>query len=213
MYDEIIRSGANLRSIFNTTNVSYLLLDTSYNIIALNQQMKEIYINVAGISLNEGDNLIELLLPEKRETAKKTYDKVVQTNQSEDYETAYEKDGSFKYFMANVKPIHDGQRVIGICISAVDITEQKKLTLDLLSHVKAIEERNKKLQEIAWLQSHGVRAPLARMMGLIDLLNNHENNDMDERTILNYIVLSANELDQLIQDITDKVYLSDNPYD
>ncbi len=130
------RSEANLKSIFDTTNVSYLLLDTSYKIIALNQQMKDVYINVAGVKMKEGDNLIELLLPEKKEDTKALYDAVVQTNRSEDYETTYEKNGTFTHLLANVKPIHDGKKVIGICISAIDITE-RKTTYDELKKSEA----------------------------------------------------------------------------
>src|SRR5258708_10504788 len=168
--------------------------------------MRNVYIDVGGVDLKEGDNLIELMLPEKRETAKTVYDRTVRENRSEDYETAYEKDGAFRHFLANVKPIHDGTKVIGICISTIDITERKKMTLDLLSHVNAIEEQNKKLREIAWIQSHVVRAPLARLMGLIDLITNYENNDMEDHTILNYILISAKELDEIVKSISDKVY-------
>jgi len=206
IHDDLIKSEANLKSIFDTTNVSYLLLDTHYKVIALNQQMKEVYINVAGLKLEEGDNLIELLLPEKRETAKATYDEVIRSNQSKDYETTYGTGSTQRHFMANVKPIHDGKTVIGICISSIDITERKKMTLDLLNHVNAIEEQNKTLREIAWVQSHLVRAPLSRIMGLIDLFTNHENSDADKRKILNYIVVSANELDEIVKDISDKVF-------
>jgi len=208
--DELIRSEANLKSIFDTTNVSYLLLDTDYKIMALNQQMKDVYIDVANIELKEGNNLIGLLIPEKRESAKAVYDKVMQNNRSEDYETSYKKNGDYRHFMANVKPIYNGQMVIGICISSIDITEHKKLTLDLLSHVNEIEEQNKKLREIAWIQSHVVRAPLARLMGLIDLFNNQENDDEEKRTILSYILISANELDDIVKSVSDKIHIEDD---
>lgn len=211
IYDELLKSEANLRSMFDTTSVSFLLMDASYKIIALNQQMKDGYVAAAGLDLAEGDDLIEAMLPEKRAAAKVVYDRVMQTNSAENYETSYEKDGIHTHFFANVKPIRDGIKVIGVCISALDITERKKMTLDLLSHVNAIEEQNKKLREIAWIQSHVVRAPLSRIMGLIDLLNNHENSDIEEqRTILNYILVSAEELDEIIKGITDKVYVNDD---
>jgi DNA-binding NtrC family response regulator len=84
--------------------------------------------------------------------------------------------------------------------------EHKKTNLDLVKHVAAIEEQNKKLREIAWIQSHLVRGPLARIMGLIDLLNNYENNQLDEDLIKNYILTSAKELDDVINDIIGKVY-------
>src|SRR5665213_195306 len=43
-------------------------------------------------------------------------------------------------------------------ILANDITERIK-------YIGAIEKQNEKLREIAWIQSHIVRAPLARMLG------------------------------------------------
>src|SRR5690606_5516483 len=48
-------------------------------------------------------------------------------------------------------------------ILAHDISEK-------LDYIQAIEAQNKKLQDIAWMQSHVVRAPLARIMGLADLI-------------------------------------------
>jgi PAS domain S-box-containing protein len=92
----------------------------------------------------------------------------------------------------------------------VNITERKKMTLDLVNHVNAIEEQNKKLREIAWIQSHVVRAPLSRIMGLIDMFTNHENNAIDEHTILSYILTSAKELDEIVKNISDKVYDSND---
>ena len=43
--------------------------------------------------------------------------------------------------------------------------------------MKQIEQRNVKLEEIAWEQSHMVRAPLAKIMGLIELLKISEKQD------------------------------------
>ena len=68
--------------------------------------------------------------------------------------------------------------------------------------MQAIEEQNKKLKEIAWIQSHVVRAPLARIMGLVDLLSEqHSNEDIDNSQIIEAIASSANELDQIIRKI------------
>lgn len=80
-------------------------------------------------------------------------------------------------------------------ILANDITER-------LNYIRAIEEQNEKLKEIAWFQSHVVRAPLARIMGLIDLLR--ETDDIDKSRVLDYIVKSADELDEIIRNIIQK---------
>lgn len=75
---------------------------------------------------------------------------------------------------------------------------------DRLKYMETIEEQNTKLQEIAFIQSHIVRAPLARIMGLIDLLNNYSNNTKNATEYLNLILTSAKELDEIIKTIVEK---------
>ena len=77
------------------------------------------------------------------------------------------------------------------------------MNLNLLEQINAVEEQNAKLREIAWIQSHIVRAPLARMMGLMDLFKNGED---EKETIVDFLIESAHELDAIIQDITNKAH-------
>lgn len=78
-------------------------------------------------------------------------------------------------------------------ILANDITEKIK-------YFDAIKSQNKKLQDISWMQSHTVRAPLARILGLIQLLDYTDNKD-DFKQIINYIRDSANDLDSVVKKI------------
>lgn len=80
-------------------------------------------------------------------------------------------------------------------ILANDITKQ-------LKHIKAIESQNQKLREIAWTQSHVVRAPLVRMMALINMLNEHFEDKSE--FYLEQINKSAQEFDKIIREISEK---------
>ncbi len=82
-------------------------------------------------------------------------------------------------------------------ILANDITER-------LRQVRIIEEQNQRLREIAWTQSHVVRAPLSRLMGLVDLVKNNVLKEDELNQILKYIVHSAEEMDEIIRDIVKK---------
>ncbi|MEO6849095.1 MAG: PAS domain S-box protein, partial [Mucilaginibacter sp.] len=146
VYDELKSSEAKLKSIFDTTDVSYLLLDRNYHIVALNQHMKDSYVEAAGVVLYEGADLMELMPSEKREDAKAAYDKVIKNNEPLDYETTYVRNGASTHFLANVKPIDDGKKIIGICISAIDITERKN-ALEQLEQLNA--NLQKKARELA----------------------------------------------------------------
>src|SRR5690606_32243458 len=82
-------------------------------------------------------------------------------------------------------------------ILAHDITEK-------LYYIEAIEAQNKKLQEIAWMQSHMVRAPLARIMGLVDVIQNVPESGIENSELLDAIHSSAVELDDILRNITKK---------
>lgn len=81
-------------------------------------------------------------------------------------------------------------------VLANDVTER-------FQYIKAIEAQNEKLREISWMQSHVVRAPLARIMALLPMLELPAELDTEQQLIYDYLVASANELDQVIHSITD----------
>lgn len=73
---------------------------------------------------------------------------------------------------------------------------------DSLNYIRAIEKQNKQLSEIAWVQSHKVRAPLSRMMGLINLLKMEGVENLNRNEIIEFIINSGEELDLIIKEIT-----------
>ncbi len=79
-----------------------------------------------------------------------------------------------------------------------DITDRNR-------YIETIEKQNQAFSEIAWIQSHVVRAPLARLLGLVNLLEAETaDKDTEVKSLLGFIKNSAEELDQIIRDINDK---------
>jgi light-regulated signal transduction histidine kinase (bacteriophytochrome) len=73
---------------------------------------------------------------------------------------------------------------------------------ELTKHIKTIESQNTKFNKIAWMQSHVLRAPLVRMMGLTNLLlDPDENNEGDNAFLLQGIRNSSNEIDEISREI------------
>ncbi|MCF8447969.1 MAG: histidine kinase, partial [Bacteroidia bacterium] len=58
-----------------------------------------------------------------------------------------------------------------------------------------------------WVQSHIVRAPLARIMGLIDLMKDEDKIPEETKELMGYILSSAQEFDEIIKSI---IYKSRN---
>lgn len=84
-----------------------------------------------------------------------------------------------------------------------DITDRHKMLKDL-------EKQNKQLMEIAWSQSHLVRAPLSRIMGLASAIQNGIVEDEKLSEFLHYIQQSALELDNVIRHITNNTTQQDH---
>lgn len=72
------------------------------------------------------------------------------------------------------------------------------------AYVNAVEEQNTKLRKIARIQSHVVRAPLARIMGIEPMIKDIDNYIEERQTMLEYLLIAAHELDHAIQNISNK---------
>ncbi|RUA35912.1 MAG: hypothetical protein DSY77_01955 [Bacteroidetes bacterium] len=82
------------------------------------------------------------------------------------------------------------------------------------NYIKSIQQQNEKLKEIAWIQSHEVRAPLARLLGLTEFLINYKSlNEQEKSKILDSIKLSAEELDLIIREVVHKTEDAENIID
>lgn len=75
---------------------------------------------------------------------------------------------------------------------------------DRVNYIKAIEEQNLKLNEISWMHSHIVRAPVSKLMGLINLIKSTSPEDEIREELYGYVLDSAKELDDIIKKITEK---------
>lgn len=72
---------------------------------------------------------------------------------------------------------------------------------DRVNYIHTIEKQNEKFREIAWKQSHLVRAPLANILGLVELLINEKANYIVVEECLSHLKSSAEKLDVVLRQI------------
>ncbi|MEJ7645664.1 MAG: PAS domain-containing protein [Chryseolinea sp.] len=119
----------------------------------------------------------------------------------------YKKDGGEFWIHMSMAPVIDPTGLFTHYIAiGRDVTERVKNT-------DAIKEQNRRLSKIAYVQSHEVRGPLARIKGLTNLLSSHSNTLDSESAeeIMNYLKISSDEMDAVIAKIilqTDEIILS-----
>jgi PAS domain S-box-containing protein len=113
--------------------------------------------------------------------------------------------GGFVFTQWELKAVFDdNNQPLGIFGIGYNITDHVVTSSKLDDAIAELEDKNDKLNEIGFVQSHVVRKPLANIMGLAHVLTNMEV-DHNLAGITNMMVESAHELDDAVKNIVDKV--------
>lgn len=142
--------------------------------------------------------------PEDRHAVWSSFQRTLQNENEISWRSEYRmflEDGSLVYFVDRCFILRDDKgrplRSIG---AALDVTSSRQ-------QMERIRNQNEALREIAWMQSHVIRAPLARIMSLIYLDQKLAGGGQTTEQIMKMISDSADELDLVIRDITEKIRL------
>lgn len=137
-----------------------------------------------------------LVHPEDRERVNNTLSTALEAKKSSvriEYRIR-SADGTYKtvFNRASIVTDKDGEpvRVIGVI---QDVSE-------IRNYINAIELQNDKLREIAWIQSHKVRSPVATILGLTSLINHEQPTETDPKVIAG-IAKSCHDLDEIIKEV------------
>lgn len=108
-------------------------------------------------------------------------------------------DGTYAQVALRAYLLADEKKRVNRVIGALqDVTKVNQ-------HIKAISKQNERLREIAWMQSHIIRAPLARIMSLVMLLDFESPKEEKDLAKIHQLILSAaRELDSVLQEIVKK---------
>lgn len=118
--------------------------------------------------------------------------------------------GIFKTGM--VRHLKKSGALMYVCVEANAVTFEGRAAMLVLAidQTQRIEDEIKtqdnidRLREIAWMQSHEVRAPLACIMGLTKIIADTKEDEASRKESLHHLMHSANELDTIIREIIKK---------
>jgi PAS domain S-box-containing protein len=88
-----------------------------------------------------------------------------------------------------------------------DITDRKRKELELNETLDIVGEQNKRLLNFAHIVSHNLRAPIANIIGVADLLENSNQPEEVQKQLLKEIFNNVGRLDNVMQDLNDTLKL------
>jgi PAS domain S-box-containing protein len=107
------------------------------------------------------------------------------------------KDGTFVEVEANVKKIDDNN----VMAIARDITERKAMEFERFKIINDLLQRNRDLEQFAYIVSHNLRAPVTNIIGITDYLQDAEIKPEEREEMNHGLRTSVNQLDTVIKDL------------
>jgi PAS domain S-box-containing protein len=196
------QSEANLRTIFENTDIAYVLCDTEHKIVSFNAKANELSLEQFNKKLKVGNNAFGYFPKHKIPNVKEAIQKV-ENNEMISYETSYKlKDGTVKWHEVRwVGVANEKKTNIGFILAFKDITERKITDLERERMTADLVQRNSDLEQFTYIVSHNFRAPVANIMGLTNMLNSFDLDVNESNEVKTALTASINNLDQIILDM------------
>ncbi|MDB4901824.1 MAG: putative two-component hybrid sensor and regulator [Mucilaginibacter sp.] len=196
------KSQSHLRTIFKTTDIAFLLLDSNLQILTFNTIANQWSERLFGAKLQEGAYFWELLDEEREEPVRDMMHAAL-TGHSVNYEAcSLLQSGASEWYhisMSPVKDLHD--KTIGICCSAINITSAKLAEKEHNRITDDLVQRNKDLEQFSYIVSHNLRAPLANITGLAQILREVDISLSERTETENFLFQSILKLDEIVIDL------------
>lgn len=194
-------SEKKLETLLNNSDDIIWLFDEQGTVATYNHAFRKKFKNIMGIEMPENIklNMSALIGTELTQKWQHYFHKAMHGIHQRIEESFYfiEQDKK-EFFEIVLSPIYDDQKtLIGVGCFARDITSRKQTEQEINDKVKT-------LKEIAWIQSHAVRRPLANIMGLAELIKLNTSNTEQVEEAVSLMEKSCKELDEIIREVVRK---------
>ncbi|MBP7556136.1 MAG: PAS domain S-box protein [Chitinophagaceae bacterium] len=122
----VIQTKENLKAIFNNSSEGFVLLDEFGTIKALNERAGESILASIDSSPKTGRSIFDFVEPARMGHFKTVLSTVLQ-GEIVQYDRPLQTNGQLKWFTLTFNPVRKEERIKGICITCLDITDKKQI--------------------------------------------------------------------------------------
>lgn len=194
--DALNQFQVTLEAVVNASDDQIWAIDNQYRLLASNKQFQETH-QKWGLTLSEGESLLEQLGEKPGfESWKAAYEQAIAGEKVEGMVADICDPEGQPIIDLRMYPIKNNQGEV-LCVGCFAHDASRRLL-----HEKEINQQREKLLQIAWQQSHEMRAPLANVMGISQLLQTDSTISGEElMDLLSKLDESTAQLDTIIRKI------------
>ncbi len=193
---ELEKLAETIDAIFENTTETIVLLDKNFKLLRFNKAAFESIKRQKNKTAAIGDDFRDLINEDEQEGFIEIYLKALggESTFTEIRTTTQKKEEL--WFQVRVQPVYKKNgELLGVSIFTINITEK-------IATQNSLKEREAKLEEIAWNQSHIIRSPVAKILGITHILEDFQDlNDTEKKEWIDRLLVSTKELDTVIKEI------------
>lgn len=192
-------SESKLKGLINNSDDLIWMLDNDGIIVTANEAFQSKFRQFMGFSVELSKKIDVAQLPDSGFTRNwNNYFKLAFLGRRLRVEEEVKNNNKTEYYEIILNPIYnDLDEIIGVGCFARDITLRKETELQIQKQVDT-------LKEVAWIQSHEVRKPLANILGLLNLLKKGNVTEPQTAEIIVHMETSCQQLDTVIKKVVEK---------
>jgi PAS domain S-box-containing protein len=199
--EDIERRKELYKAMVNSSPDIIVKIDKDYNIEFIH--LPSIY----GIDYTQfvGKQAISLMSYKERELAQKKLELVFKKGETIQYEIFTKNPiGKPAYFITHLSPIRDTQGKIEAVYSVSrDITALKEASEKLQQTNVELIKQNKQLNDYSFIVSHSLRAPVASILGLVDIFDKGYLKQEEIPKFVEYLKKSSKSLDTILHNLNE----------
>lgn len=196
------KSRLQLKTIVDTADIAFALFDSNSHVLLFNSIASYWSTLSFGVPLKQDIYFPDLL----NEQAKSRFNAMMNaalSGQSVSYETSYPGNGDApEWYSVSSHPVmDDAGHVVGVICAASNITKDK-LAKSEQEHLSGqLVQRNKDVERFSFVLSHDLRAPLANVLGLAEMLKQRNVSEPEKSDLEDFLFQSAQKLDDVVYDL------------
>jgi len=196
------KSEANLRTLLNHTDAAYILVDHQLKIVSYSHLAQEIAEFRGYEKPYEGTYIFDYFVQQKRSKLEKIIEEVTRGKNIAYEIKVKEKNGQQKWYAIKWGGVNDNEhKNWGFILSIKDITQVKILADQQNLITSELIRRNKDLEQFTYVVSHNLRAPVANIIGLSELMNTLGLDEQGSAELMHGLQTSIKNLDTVIKDL------------
>lgn len=189
-------SEIKLRSLFESSLSCHLLIGINLEVLDFNHSLELFIQEIFGVKIGPGMLVTDFINEGNKENFKQNYLLAMSGKSIQEEKLLHYNNGVSIWWCFMYEPARDDEgKIIGISYNAININERKEQELKIIN-------QNISLKEIARINSHELRGPVASILGLLTLIKEDKCNTDEYLNLLEKVV---NVLDDTVHYINDQI--------